>query len=405
MSTRNKFVKFALPFAIVVAGVGVMLGLVRHRKAPEKKVVKNPGALVCVLTVRMQDMPVTVRATGTVRPAHSVTVIPQVTGRIQSVSSSLVTGGFFKKDDELFDIDGADYRLAVDRAEAARVNAEYGLEKMQSQAQVARAEWERLNSTAKADPPGEPAQNDPPNPLVLYGPQLKDAEAALKGAEAALEQARLNLSRTRLKAPFNSMVVSENVDPGQYVTPATTAVSLAGTDRAEIIVPLQLDDLPWVEVPNAAGKKGSSATVVMNVAGSKRTWEGTVVRSLGEVDPDGRMIRVAISVDDPYGLLKKGPKGPPLAFGSFVEARIDGVKAHGVISLPRNALRDNDTVWTVDANNAMKIKKLDILRTDQDTVLVKGGLSDGDRVVLTTLTGAADGMKLRVLEGNEGDGL
>lgn len=386
MSLRSKLRKILVPIIIILVGAAVMAALVTSRKAPKKEARIDPGALARVIEVRPSVTGVIVKGTGTVQPAMSVTVIPQVSGRVEQSSPSLVGGGFFNIGDTLFEIEPADYELGVQRAEAALLKAEYELAKIESQAKVARAEWTRLNGNS----------TEAPNPLVVYEPQLKDAEGSLKSARAALAMARLNLERTRLAAPFNSIVHSENIDPGQYVTPATGAAVLSGTDVAEIIVPLPLDELGWITVPRSAGESGSPAVVTMDIGGQVHSWQGSIVRSLGEVDPNGRMIRVVVAVADPYGRIKSGAgKKTPLFFGAFVEVGFEGKKIEKIITIPRAALREGGAVWTVGADNRLVIKKVAVLRIERDSVLLKGGLTGGDRVVITTLAGAADGMRLR----------
>ena len=385
MSLRSKLIKILLPVIILLVGAAVMAALVTSRKAPKKEARTDPGALARVIEVRPSEAGVTVRGTGTVQPAMSVTIIPQVGGRVELASPALVGGGFFKGGETLFEIERADYELGVQRAEAALVKAEYELARIESQAKVARTEWERLNGNSA----------EAPNPLAVYEPQLKDAEGSVKSARAAFSMAKLDLERTRLTAPFNSIVRSESIDPGQYVTPATGAVQLSGTDVAEIIVPLPLDELAWVSVPRSPGEAGSVAVVTMEVGGKAHSWKGSVVRSLGEVDPNGRMIRVVVAVEDPYGLKKDNGKKPPLFFGAFVEVDFEGRRVEKLITIPRAALREGSTIWVAGPDDRLIIKDVEVLRIESEIVLLKGGLLGGDRVVITTLAGAADGMRLR----------
>lgn len=393
MSVKSKLLKIIIPVLIVLAGGGVMAGLVSSRKAPKKEVKQDPGALVRVMEAKSNDRRFTVKENGTAQPARTVTLIPQVSGRVSEVSPSLVAGGFFRAGDLLFSIEDADYRLAVERAEAVKLRAEYELAKIESQAKVARAEWERLNGNSEKDP----------NPLVIYEPQLKDARGSLKSAEAALEQARLDLDRTRLFAPFDCIVRSENIERGAYVTPVTSAAVLSGTEEAEIIVPLPLEELRWIKVPNGVNaQEGADASVIMRLGGEEFRWDGALVRSLGEVDQQGRMMRVVVSVRDPYGLSAKKTSRVPLAFGTFVEVSINGRTADNIVTIPRGALRDGSTVWVADKEDKLLIKKVSVLRIEREEAFVTDGLSDGERVVITTIGGAADGMKLRPFSGDAG---
>jgi RND family efflux transporter MFP subunit len=387
MSWRKKYLKTALPFFIVLFGAGVMAALVSSRPEPKKETKGDPGALVRVLKVKKDDRGITVEGTGTVRAAREVTVIPQVSGRVTHVAPSFVSGGFFRQGGLLFEIEDTDYLLALERARAAKAAADYELATIEGQARVARSEWERLNN----------GNGEEPNPLVVYGPQLKSARAAAASAEAGIKQAETDLGRTRVRAPFNARVRSENIDVGQYVRAGNSVAVLAGTDTAEIVVPLGLEELGWLDIPGRPGRKGSPATVSVDVGGSEHRWRGRVVRSMGEMDPKSRMMQIVAAVDDPYGLRNGNGPRPALAVGAFVDVLLEGRTLTGVYAIPRTALRDGSTVWTVDGQNKLRIRKVVPLRVERREVVIAEGLNDGDTVVLTTLSGAADGMKLRLV--------
>jgi RND family efflux transporter MFP subunit len=314
-------------------------------------------------------------------------VIPQVKGKVTYVAPSLVAGGFFKKGELLFRLEDADYRLALERAKAQRAGAELELERIKSLASIARAEWERISE-----------DDSEPNPLVVYEPQLKSAHAALASADAAIGQAELDLSRTKIRAPFNCLVRSENLDIDQYIKEGTSVAVITGTDTAEIIVPLSMDELGWIAVPRSGSKEeGSPATASLLIAGEKHEWQGRVTRSLGEVDQKSRMIKVAVEVNDPY-MLKGEDNGVALPVGSFVDVDLYGKTLKGVFRIPRAALRDKSTVWVADGEDKLRISSVTVVRRERADVLIGEGLKEGDQVILTTLAGASDGMKLRPSE-------
>jgi hypothetical protein len=69
--------------------------------------------------------------------------------------------------------------------------------------------------------------------------------------------------------------------------------------------------------------------------------------------------------------------------------------------IPRTAVRDNDSMWIMDKDNLLRIQNVQIVRYERENVLVKDSLKDGERIILTNIPGAANGMKLRVAqEGN-----
>jgi len=387
MSAKTKLIKITLPLLIIAFGVLAAVILIGNRPQPQKIVREDTGALVETFPVNRGRRQVQVHGTGTVQPRQQVEIIPQVSGRVVEISPSLVAGGFFRQGELLFRIEEADYRLAVDRARAGLAKAEFELAAIEGQARVARQEWERFATDSK----------EPPHPLVIFEPQMKNAQAALLAARAALGQAELDLERTSLRAPFAGVIRSKTVDLGQFVRAATPVAVLAGSADAEIIVPLPLNEIDWLQIPRpGSAGPGSPATIQLASAGRSFSWSGQIVRSLGEVDPQGRMARIVVSVRDPYGLNTSRSEQPELAIGTFVQVTLHGDELPDVAVIPATALRDGDHVWLME-QGALRTRKVEVIRRARDEVMIGGGLQNGDQVVLTTVAGAAEGMKLRPL--------
>jgi RND family efflux transporter MFP subunit len=389
MSLKQKLFKIGMPAFIVLLGFVVFVAFKSLKQEPKQEIRQDLGMLVEIFTVENKDWQVKVIGTGTVQAAQEISIIPQTSGEVTYVSPSMEEGGFFSTDEVLFKIDSTDYQLALEQARATEAKAELNLETIESWSRVARAEWERI----KKD------DEDEPNPLVVYEPQLKNAQAELASAKAGVKQAELNLERTEIRAPFNCRIRSESVDIGQYVRAGTSVGVVAGTDTAEVIVPLPLDELRWLDVPmKGSQKEGSLATIHMEINGKDYERKGRIVRSTGEVDTMSRMTKIVIEVQDPYGLLHEGNARKALVSGSFVDVSIKGGRLKDVFLIPRTAVRDNDTVWLMDKDNLLRIQNVQIVRSERENVLVKDSLENGESVVLTNIPGAADGMKLRIAQ-------
>ncbi|MEJ2200325.1 MAG: efflux RND transporter periplasmic adaptor subunit [Desulfuromonadaceae bacterium] len=386
MRCKAKLSKIILPLAIIALAVIGMKLLIASRSEPKKEVHETPGALVETLTAVKADRQVQVVATGTVQPHREITLTPQVGGKLVEVSPRLVVGGLFQAQEVMLRIEDTDYRLAVDRARAALAKAEYELANEQSLAEVARREWNRM---------GE--EQIEPSPLVLREPQLKNAQATLLSARAALAQAELELARTVLRAPFAALVRTEAVDFGQVVRAGMEVATLMGTREAEVLLPLPVAELDWLRIPRPGRSEAGAPAEIRLTAGNRHyQWNGRLERVLGEVDPRGRMARVVVQVEDPYGLNDPAGTKPALAVGSFVEVTLHGELLPDVVVLPAAALRDNQTVWLVD-DGRLRIQAVEVLRRTRNEVVIGAGVADGEQVVLTYLPGAAAGMKLRLV--------
>lgn len=391
MRGKTIIMKGLIPIIILAAGLAGMQAMVLSKTPPKKQAQPNPGALVETMRVSPVDRQVTVWATGTVQPQMTAELVPQVRGRVIGLAPGFVVGGFFEKGDLLFEIEAIDYELVAEKSRAAMAKAEYELAQIESHARVARLEWERIRLEKKGRP----------NPLVLYEPQLKNVRAALASARADLRQRLIDIGRTKIYAPFNCRIRSEAIDPGQYVTAGKSVAVICGTDTAEIIIPVPLHEVQWLCVPRTLRDKacGSQATVSIDVNGRSFSWQGRIDRSLGEVDPKGRMVRLVVSVSDPYGhRLPPDRERLDLAEGLFVQVILEGRTVSDVILIPTGALRENSSVWVMNSDGRLDIRNVEVIRREKENVLIRSGLESGDRLILTHLSGAAQGMKLRLAE-------
>ncbi len=377
--------KIIMPIAVIAVGFGIMKLLIAGREEPRKETARDTGLLVEVTEAVRTDHRIIVSGTGTVRPVREISIVPQVSGTVVFVSPNLKAGGFLDEGDTLLKIDDRDYKLALERAVSVRARAELELATVQSRAEIARDEWERMAR----------GSTGPPNPLVTYGPQLKSAMAALSAAKADVQQARLQLERTTIAAPFDLRVRSENIDKGQYVRAGTAVATVAGTDSVEVLVPMSVDDMRWLTYSDDSKDNGPPVKVKLNAGGEIYEWEGRLVRSTGEVNPRTRMMDLVVEVPDPYGVREKR-NGPPLAPGLFVTVDFPGEMLEKVFVIPAQAIREGPAVWIVDENNMLRIRSVSPLKVGKELAILASGLKEGDRIVLSNISGAADGMKMRV---------
>ena len=387
MTKRKKVVlQVVISLALIALGTGGFVALKASKPEIKKRRLPVPVPMVRTISVKTEPQAVIIHGEGTVRPLREIDLVPQVGGKVVFVSPELVGGGVFKKGDTLLRIDPVDYQLAVTLAKAKVKDAESRLELAEEEAAAAQEEWQLLYD-------GSSDVHKNPPPLVAKEPQLAAAQARLEADLADLRKARLNLARTEIKVPFDGRVGQESVGVGQYVTPGQPLGTLYSTEAAEIVLPLEDEDLFWFDVPGFTISKGpgSPAVVRARIAGQKLNWPGEVVRTEGKLDERTRMIDVVVRVEKPYA------KKPPLAVGLFVKVDIQGKTLPKVAIIPRSAVHQGDVVWVVDEETRLHFRKVEVARIQGDDAVVKDGLEEGEKVVTTPLKAVTDGMTVRMV--------
>jgi hypothetical protein len=119
---------------------------------------------------------------------------------------------------------------------------------------------------------------------------------------------------------------------------------------------------------------------------------------MGDLDPQGRMARVLVRVDDPLKLSSESANNQQLLMGSYVRTEISGKRIPQVARLPRPSIHTNDTVWIMREDGTLAIRPVTIVWRTGDSVLISEGISAGDNLIVSNLAAPVDGMQVRVVE-------
>jgi len=383
---RSRWFRMLAPVLVLLVGAVTAVALMQSGPSAKREPPPRQARLVETRPLVIGSARTRIDAMGTVMPAESVTLQPQVGGEIISVSDDLEPGGLFRTGDELLRIDPRDYELAVLQRESEVAQAQSTLRLEQGQQSIARREFEILNESLQDDD----------QELVLRKPQLESVRAQLALAKAKLEQAKLDLQRSRIRAPFNAIVESIDVDVGTRVTSASTLATLAGTDSCWLEVSVPVKQLKWIDIPRGSTTQGSRVRITNPAAWGAGTFrEGRVIRLAGGLEEEGRMARLFVEVDDPFTLKPENSGKPVMLLGSYVSAEIEGRPLEQVAAIAREHLRDGDRLWIMGADATLEIRQVDIVFRGRDQVLVADGVAAGEQLVVTDLAAPVAGMPLR----------
>jgi multidrug resistance efflux pump len=211
---------------------------------------------------------------GTVR-AYVVTMAPEVAGRI--VKLPVTDNQFVHKGDVLFEIDPADYRIALESAQA------------QAKRDAAALDYARANEGRQATLEGEGWVSK--NIYQQSASVLYQLEAAVAVDRAAIAKAQLNLSRVVIRSPVNGHVTNLLAQLGDYANVGQRLIALVDSDSFWI-------DAYFEETSLGRILEGDPATV-------KLMSYSQLVR--GHVGGIARGINVPNAQPDPAGLASVNP--------------------------------------------------------------------------------------------------
>jgi len=251
--------------------------------------------------------------------------------------------------------------------------------------EVAKREWELLKHSSSVTQ-GE-------QELALRQPHLEKAKAALESAKAEEQKALLDLERTSVIAPFNSIIKTKFVELGSQVSQQESLAHLIGTDTYHIRMSVQIERLPWFDIPVNESQTAGAHAYIKTADG--RTFEGVVLRLLGDLSPAGRMATVIISVEDPLGL-KSGSSLFKLLIDEYVEVTVEGKTVENTIIVPRNAFRENNIIWTADEGNKLHIRETKVIWKDSDVVIIENTIPYGEKLIISDISGPIEGMSVKI---------
>jgi RND family efflux transporter MFP subunit len=384
---RN-FFRFILPVLIPVLAIVLVMvvSAVNKGKRPDKNDDTDQAMLVEVMPIESESLVFTVESQGTVKPRTETTLVAEVSGKVTSVSSNYVAGGFFRKGDILLQIDPSDYETAVKRAEANLAGREAQLAQEEARVEQAVRDWRNLG------------RESTPSDLVLRKPQQAEAQANVDAAEADLQKAERDLYRTRIRVPYDGLVKEKAADIGQFVSPGTRLGVTFAIDSAEIRLPLASSDLMFLNLPSATGSETTNLpTVILRASSGNITheWTGRIIRTEGVVDERSRVIYAVAEVEDPYGVLGE-TRTTPLAVGTFVHGTIDGISGENLTVFPRHVLRSDNTVLVADSEKKLQVRSVGVVRSTPESVYIDSGIEAGDRVITTAIDAAIPGTELAI---------
>lgn len=338
-----------------------------------------PDVIVEILTPK--DFQIQISSNGTTTPLTQTVLTAEVGGEVIYRSKKFSEGSSVIEGEILAKIDDTDLQLQYKNALLQLANAEVQHSLQLAEAEVAKEAWEKIGDGVASD-------------LTLKKPQLKQAEALLEVAKAQVSSAKNKLNKTEIVAPYAGRIQSVNIDLGTTIIPGQPVGALYTSSEIEVTLAVKDNDLQFLSIPMDGRKLDPNEQALVEIRsfykGKNQTWIGRLERVDGVIDPVTRMINLIAVFKNDFIETDK----PNLPIGLFVEALIDGINLKNIFSIPVNAISENNEVYIVNNDNELESRQLSILKKYSDFVIVKDGLKAGERIVISKLSTASNGIKV-----------
>ncbi len=383
--------KIALIVISVVIIGSVAFGLFHHHagKAPRKGASaaaassqsspKQAPVPVTVVPVVDSNVPVYLKALGTVQAHRQVAVVPQVGGQLLKLD--FTEGQEVKKGQVLAQIDPRSDQAQYDQALA---------KSKQDQAQLnsARSTLKRYqNLIAKNFVSKQDLENQRNT--------VSQLEATVQADQASARNAKVQLDYTKVRAPITGLTGIRQIDPGNVVSAnSTTIVTLTQVHPIDVIFSLPEQDLDQVRKAQTEGDPGVSAI---------GRDDSKVLAS------NGKLTVISNQIDSQAGTFQLKAQFPNkdtvLYPGQFVNVQLHVSTANDVMVVPTEAVQrgpDGDFVYVVQADDTVKMQPVTVSGDDGDThSQISKGLKVGQRVVTEGQFRLKPGTKVQPLKPGE----
>jgi len=444
-SPIGRLFRLIVPPAVLIGGAVGFVVLANSKEMPQPRDVEVAAPLVETAAVTEAKGGLDLAADGLVVPFRSVNLSAEVDGRVVEKSDNCRAGRTVRAGDLLLKIDPTSYELQIARLQRERDQAQASLDELAVQianadASIAlakedvalrQADYKRvaglerqgvstqqaIDAARREELASRTALVTIENERRLLVAQQGRLEQAVKLTDVQIREAERDLAHTTILAPYDGVIVSVNVEKDSYCKKGDPLAELEDTSAVEVRTHLEMRAIAWLRANRPVGVENPlgaydvpqvPVTVVYDVLGNSYAWRGVLSRIDGVgLDDRTRTVPCRVLVTDPQAVsLKEGSPELPVAAppalmrGMYVKVQLHTTPSEPLLSVPEIAVRPGNAVWAV-RDGKLSHFTLPAARVTQGSVLVAPQVTElraGDKVVVSPLPAAKEGMTVRVHE-------
>jgi len=341
------------------------------------RIVTDGSLPIAAVPVQKGDMPVVLKALGTVTPLATVTVQSQLSGQIVQIAYK--EGQIVRRGDSLIQIDPRPYQVALEQAQGA-------LERDRAELANANIDLTRYQTLYSQDSISE-------QQLATQKALVAQYQGTVKADQGQIDSARLNLTYCHIVSPIDGRVGLQQVNVGNYVTPseANGLVVLTQLTPITVVFTVAEDQIPPVLEQLRAGR-----TLTVKAYDRSRSSElatGTLQTIDNEIDPTTGTAKLkAVFANSDQKLFPN----------QFVNVDLLLDTLHGSTLIPQSAIQrgaPGTYVYVVGADKTVHVRTVALGPGDATNIAVAQGLGPGELVVVDGADRLKDGAHVLIRQG------
>lgn len=439
-----------LSLAMLVLTFLAVTGIMQPKKIHQKADVSVPLMTVEVVPLEQHHAGLDFKVDGEVVPFRSISLVPEVQGRVVFKSELCRAGHSVKEGEVLLRIDPIDYRLEVDRLTESVKQAQSNIEENQVQLENTRKELliakeqlaireQELKRYENSSLPGVYSGSELDsvrssllttrdtvqkleNQILVYETQTARLESVHRREKVDLAQAELDLKRTEVRSPLTGVVMTDDFEVNSYVQKGTSVATLLDTSILEIHCNLYMKQVQWLWRSKGRPAEDSGTdrsalaytfpptpvTVRYELEGDLWEWNGTLqTLGGGGMDAQTRMVPCRVTVDQPRAV-RLGTKKesfsisvppPTLLSGMYVSIVVHANPDIPLYRIPEKALQPGNRIWTA-TDGTLRQHHIRVATTTPDRHVLfyaeSEKLTPADLVVVSPLADSPEGTSVKI---------
>jgi HlyD family secretion protein len=331
--------------------------------------------------VKRADMKENLSVVGNLIGAATVEAVPKVSGRLESVTVRL--GDRVTRGQQLAKVEDREILEQVKQAQASFEVGAATIRQREADLKLAQTNLERSRNLFDRELIPKQTFDDTDARYQAAAAQVDLAKAQYAQAQARLDELKINLANTVISSPVSGFVGKRALDPGAWVTPNSTFISVVDIGVVRLVANIIEKDLRRISA-------GMKADVGVDAYPGEH-FEGRIAHVAPVLDPATRTAQIEVEISNEKFRLKPG---------MYATVNFTVEHKENTLVIPANAvveMNGKKGVFLPDEGDVAKFHPITLGMVETQQVEVAQGLNEGMRVVTTGAGALREGDRIVLL--------